>query len=390
MSREVYYNPLVTKLNTQSNSNNNNNNTNSNNDDNSIELFPDKNVRPIQTLTPSEQNDQVYKPVSISNTAMNSDNGLDINSNMFLNDTQNRESTSHLIDLETNEIPTLTYSSKNNHKSLLNLSSLSSLERWLFYTILFLFLILFILGFVSFIEIKRNNSICLTKQCILASSNIYESIDKTIDPCNDFYDYACGNWIEKAIVPTGSSRWGILNIITYYNQIQLRKQFEDSYITQNITEAENKAIKFYTSCVDKTNTIDKLGVKPLRNILDKFIYKDNKTNRLVINESFSNLLTNMQIEYGLQPIFDLSILDDDKNSTFSDIQIAQGVLGIDHSIYNTTSEKNNMVMRFINTLINNKFNLFFLKMKDFDDLQEIICQYFEANFWRYRKCRRRN
>lgn len=87
-----------------------------------------------------------------------------------------------------------------------------------------------------------------------------------------------------------------------------------------ITEAELKAKIFYRSCMDKYEIIENLGSKPLKEILDKYVYKD-KENNLVVNESFENLISILQIEYGLNSLFEFNVLDDDKNPNVSNIEV---------------------------------------------------------------------
>ena len=44
---------------------------------------------------------------------------------------------------------------------------------------------------------------CLTVGCSDLLTNIVTGLDQTVDPCDDFYQFSCGNWISNTEIPTG-------------------------------------------------------------------------------------------------------------------------------------------------------------------------------------------
>lgn len=112
---------------------------------------------------------------------------------------------------------------------------------------------------------------------------------------------------------------GTLVSITYRNQLIIKNQLLEN--TTDITEAEKKAKRFFQSCLDPTSRIEKLGSKPLMDILKTFMYKNNQS-ELAFNKTFTEILLSIQIKFGLNAFFDFEILDDEKNSTYNNIEVS--------------------------------------------------------------------
>ena len=54
---------------------------------------------------------------------------------------------------------------------------------------------------------------------------LLESMDTTADPCQDFYQFACGGWLKKYSIPESSTRWGQFDILRQHVSDQLRGKF---------------------------------------------------------------------------------------------------------------------------------------------------------------------
>ena len=95
------------------------------------------------------------------------------------------------------------------------------------------------------------------------------SMDKTVDPCVDFYTYSCGGWMKNNPIPPDQSNWGTYSKLEDDNRAQLRAILEFAAKTSAPHNSVNQKIgDFYASCMDEP-AIEKLGFKPLQPELDR-------------------------------------------------------------------------------------------------------------------------
>jgi predicted metalloendopeptidase len=91
-----------------------------------------------------------------------------------------------------------------------------------------------------------------------------DTIDKSIEPCTDFFQYACGNWLKSTQIPPDKSRWGSFDELHERN-ITVLKGILEKDAADNAARSPNqqKIGDFYESCMDEKAANDK-GLEPLK------------------------------------------------------------------------------------------------------------------------------
>ncbi|XP_070561570.1 endothelin-converting enzyme 1-like [Ptychodera flava] len=107
---------------------------------------------------------------------------------------------------------------------------------------------------------------CTSKACVEAAARIMAGMDETIDPCQDFYRYACGGWLTRNPIPDDKSAYGIVDIIADRNNLLMKSIMEKSPDSV-ASQAEKKSLYLYRSCMD-TETRDKNGVTLMVDIIN--------------------------------------------------------------------------------------------------------------------------
>jgi len=101
-----------------------------------------------------------------------------------------------------------------------------------------------------------------------ASESVVSALDKTSDPCVDFYQFACGGWLKSNPIPADQSIWSRFGELAERNRQELRGILESAAKAQNRDENEQKIGDYYSSCMDEA-AIEKKGVAVLKPAFDR-------------------------------------------------------------------------------------------------------------------------
>jgi putative endopeptidase len=96
-----------------------------------------------------------------------------------------------------------------------------------------------------------------------------KAIDKAADPCKDFYQYACGNWLTRNPIPADQARWGRFNELDERNKQALRAILEEAAKPGPGRDTVTRQTgDYYAACMDE-KAIDARGLEPLTAEFDR-------------------------------------------------------------------------------------------------------------------------
>ncbi|XP_039912947.1 kell blood group glycoprotein isoform X2 [Hirundo rustica] len=98
---------------------------------------------------------------------------------------------------------------------------------------------------------------------------LLNSRNDTVNPCENFYKYACGRWEGKQSSRTREESLNVFDVLLEENLLILKRLLESPQFGIR-GSAKEKAMQFYRSCMN-TERIESQGAQPLKDLLNQIV-----------------------------------------------------------------------------------------------------------------------
>ena len=158
------------------------------------------------------------------------------------------------------------------------------------------------------------------------------ALSRAIDPCENFYKFACGGWMAANPLPNDQARFGRFDAIQERNRTVLQNILETASSKKaKRSPLEQKIGDFYTACMDDKG-INARGLAAIKPELDRI-------NAIQTRADVPDVVTRLFL-LGFRPFFNVASEQDPKESTKVIAAVDQGGLGLpDRDYYFKTDEK---------------------------------------------------
>ncbi|SMB90713.1 Endothelin-converting enzyme 1 [Hymenobacter roseosalivarius DSM 11622] len=177
------------------------------------------------------------------------------------------------------------------------------------------------------------------------------NIDSSVQPCDNFFQYASGTWLKNNPIPAAESRWSSWNTLINQNEAVMRQILQEAAANTSAAKGSNeqKVGYFYASAMDSA-AIEAVGLKPIQPEL----------NRIAAIKDLKGLQAALARQQMLRTrsVFGAGVAQDRKISTQYAVYLSQGGLSLpDRDYYLKEDGRSKTIRTAYMTYLTNMFKL---------------------------------
>jgi len=181
---------------------------------------------------------------------------------------------------------------------------------------------------------QDSSDTCLTSGCVKAAADFLRNMDTSVDPCQDFYRFSCGQWVDSQVIADDRTSVSIFSLLQDDLNNKLRVLIEKA-ADPSEPEFVLKMRNMYKSCMNLT-AIEKVGNTPLSTLLKEMggwpviegdAWNEDKFDWL------DTLIAYRKHGFSHDLFMDLSVTPDFRNNTRHVIDLDQASLGMPDRSY---------------------------------------------------------
>lgn len=213
--------------------------------------------------------------------------------------------------------------------------------------------IIMIYGVTAVLLLEAKSAFC--QEPVALASGIDESIlDSSIQPCDDFYQFSCGKWLEHAEIPADLPMWDRSFMAIREKNREVLRNVLEKYSSGSLNQPKNPYAKklgdFYAACMDE-KAIEQNALPELKEELKKV----DALNPKEIKKQLPSLLAQLHLK-GVNALFDLGDQQDFKDATQVIGVVDQAGLSLPDRDYYLkddpkTIEVRNLYLKYVQTIL---------------------------------------